>query len=251
VNATLLRLEVLRLRRTRRLVPLLAVFLLSGFGGPLLARYLPDLLESQTSENLTVIAHEARPVDGISMFTSNADQLGLLVALVIAAGILAVDARPGLAAFYRTRVRPFDRVLFPRYVVTSTVVSGSYVLGALAAWYETAVLIGPIDAGRYLLGTGLTVVYLWFAVGVVVLTTSFVRSVAGAAAGAIGILLALPIVGLWPAAEPWLPSTLVGAHVAMVRADPAGDYLPTAGATVAATAVILLVATRRLRHREV
>jgi hypothetical protein len=41
---TLLRLELLRFTRTRRLIALLAIFLLAGFGGPALARYLPDLL---------------------------------------------------------------------------------------------------------------------------------------------------------------------------------------------------------------
>ncbi|HEX2851300.1 MAG TPA: hypothetical protein VHN98_12130 [Acidimicrobiales bacterium] len=244
-------LELARFARTRRLVPLLAIFLLCGFGGPALARYLPELLKSQTSENVTIIVGKARPVDGISMFTSNAQQLGLFVSVVIAAGILAIDAKPGLSAFYRTRVRPFDRVVVPRYVVTAGVVSGCYVLGALAAWYETVVLLGHLDAARYLLGVGLTGLYLWFAIAVVALSASLTRSVVGAAGAAIGILLALPILGLLPVARPWLPSTLLGAQVGLAGPTPAGDYLRAAAVAALATAGVLAAALARFRHREV
>jgi len=248
---TLLRLEFLRFTRTRRLIPLLAIFLLAGFGGPVLARYLPELLKNQTSDNITIIVSKARPVDGISMFTSNADQLGLFIALIIAAGILAIDAKPGLSAFYRTRVRPFDRVILPRYVITAAVVSLSYTLGAIGAWYETTVLLGHLDPGRYLLGIAFTVVYLWFAVAVVALTASVTRTVVGTAGAAIGILLLLPIVGSLHTIQPWLPSTLVGAQVAMVRTDPATDFLRAATIGFVATAGVLVVALRRFRHREV
>jgi ABC-2 type transport system permease protein len=248
---TLLRLEFLRIVRTRRLIPVVAAFALFGFGGPVLAKYLPDLLKDQTSDNITIIVSKARPVDGISIFTSNAGQLGLLTAIVVAAGVLAVDAKPGLSAFYRTRVRPFDKVILPRYAVTAIVVSLSYVIGALAAWYETTVLLGHLDPGRYLLGMAFSVVYLWFAIAVVALAASLTRSVVGAAGTGIGILLALPIAGSFHAVQPWLPSTLLGAQVAMVRADPATDYLRATAVGVAATAVAILVALRQFRHREV
>jgi ABC-2 type transport system permease protein len=248
---TLVGLELLRLRRTRRWIPLLAIFLLAGFAGPLLARYLPDLVKSQTSENLTIIVGPARPVDGISMFASNADQLGLLVAVIVAAGVLAFDAKPGLAAFYRTRVRPVDRVVLPRFTMTSTAVSVAYVLGALAAWYETTVLIGHLDPGRLLLGIVFTVVYLWFAVAVVVLASSLARSVVAAAALAVGILLALPILGAIPDAKPWLPSTLLGAQVSMAGTGPATDFVRAMVVAIAATGVLMLVGLRRLRRREI
>lgn len=248
---TLFQLELVRFTRTRRLVPLLAIFLLAGFGGPFLARYLPDLVKSQTSENITIIVSAARPVDGISMFASNALQLGLFVAVVIAAGILAIDAKPGLAAFYRTRVRPFDRVILPRYVVIAGVVTVGYILGALAAWYETVVLIGHLDPGRYLLGIAFTAVYLWFAIAVVALAASITRTVAGTAGAAIGALLALPIVAAVPALQPWLPSALAGAQVKMAGTTPAEHFMRAAVVGAIATVAIVVVALGRFRRREI
>jgi ABC-2 type transport system permease protein len=248
---TLLRLELLRYMRTRRLIPLAAIFIIFGFGGPVLAKYLPDLLKSQTSDNITIIVTKARPVDGISTFASNADQLGLLVAIIIAAGVLTVDAKPGLAAFYRTRVRPFDLVIIPRYLVSATIVSVSYSLGAFGAWYETTVLLGHLNPGRYLLGIGFTIVYLWFAIAIVTLAASLTRSVAGAASAAIAILLALPIAGSLRPLNPWLPSSLLGAQIAMTRADSATSYFHASAIGIAAAAAVMLVALHRLRHREI
>jgi ABC-2 type transport system permease protein len=247
---TLLRLEVLRLLRTRRLLALLAVFTLFGLGGPVLAHQLPDLIRSEAGDSVQVIVTESKPVDGIAIFSSNAIQLGVLITLIIAAGTLAVDARPSLAAFYRTRVRPFDRVVLPRYVVTSVAVSGSYALGAAAAWYETTILLGHLDPVQFLLGVLFVLVYLWFAVAVVVLASSLVRSVVGTVASSAATLLALPVVGMVPAAGRWLPSTLASAPVGLAGTEAASSYLPAVGVAVFAIGASLLLGLRRLRRRE-
>jgi ABC-2 type transport system permease protein len=248
---TLLRLEVLRYTRTRRWIPLLAVFVIFGLGGPVLAKYLPELVKNQTGDNITIIVSKPRPVDGVALFASNAGQLGLLVTLVVAAGVLAVDANARLSAFYRTRVRPFDRVILARYAVTAAAVSMSYLLGALSAWYETTVVLGHVNPGRYLVGIAFTVVYLWFAVAIVALAASLARSVAGTAAAAIAFLLGLPILGSLEVLRPWLPSTLLHAQVAMARTNPVSDYLAAAVVAMAAAATAIVVALLRFRSREI
>ena len=63
--------------------------------------------------------------------------------MIVAGGVLAIDAKPGLSASYRTRVRPFDRIIVPRYLVTAGLASASYVLGAFGAWYETPCSSAP------------------------------------------------------------------------------------------------------------
>jgi len=248
---TLVGLELLRLRRTRRWIPLLAIFLLAGFAGPLLARYLPDLVKSQTSENLTIIVGPARPVDGISMFASNADQLGLLVAVIVAAGVLAFDAKPGLAAFYRTRVRPVDRVVLPRFTMTSTAVSVAYVLGALAAWYETTLLIGDLSAGAVIEGLLCGSAYLVFAVAVVCAAASMARNTLGTVGIALAFLLLLPLAGPSPVARKWLPSTLVGAPIDLLGTAQLSDYAPALVAAATASAALVTLAVERLKRREV
>ena len=82
------------------------LFLL-GFGIPVLTYYLPDLVKN-AGNGVQIIAPKPTPADAIAGFASNAAQLGTLVVVVVAASTLAIDANPGLAAFYRTRVHgPF------------------------------------------------------------------------------------------------------------------------------------------------
>ncbi|HVM21390.1 MAG TPA: hypothetical protein VM307_15630 [Egibacteraceae bacterium] len=246
---TLWRMEIARLLRTRRIVALGFVYLFFGFVGPLTARYMEQII-ARFGGGMAVDVPPPTPADGILQFASNAQQIGLLVVLVVAAGALAFDARPEIGLFLRTRVRSVARLLAPRYVVTTVAAGVAFVLGTLAAWYETAVLIGPLPAGRMIAGMAYGVLYLAFAVAVVALATAVMRGRLAAVAVAIIALLTLPILGLLPAVEPWLPSRLVGAQVALAAGDAPADYVRAAIVSVLASAALLAVSTVLLRRRE-
>src|SRR5680860_1337868 len=162
---SLWRLERLRLLRSRRLVVLLGVFTFFGLTGPMLARYMGELLE-RFGGGVTVTVPEPVPADGITQYLANSSQIGVLVVLVVAAGALAFDATPELAAFLRART-PVRRLLMPRYVLSVLAAGTAFTVGMLAAWYETQVLLGGLPVGAMLVGIGLSWLYLAFAVAVV------------------------------------------------------------------------------------
>jgi ABC-2 type transport system permease protein len=164
---------------------------------------------------------------------------------------LAVDARPGLAAFYRTRQPSVAAWVLPRWLATTLAASLAWTLGLLAATYETVVLIGDLPLGRVALGWLCWVVYLAFAVAVVALAAGLVRSTVGVTAVAVVVLLAIGAVGAIPQLGDWLPSTLVGAPTGLAqgRLDPA-DLLQPALVTVALTVAALAGAIALVRRRE-
>jgi hypothetical protein len=130
------KLEALRLWRTRRLVALAGAFAILGLGIPILTYELPSLIKNGTG-GIQVTVPRQTPLDSLVSFGSNAAQLGTLVLVLVAAGSLALDARPALAAFYRSRaVRP-SVLLLPRYAAAATAGVASFVLGIGCAWYET------------------------------------------------------------------------------------------------------------------
>jgi ABC-2 type transport system permease protein len=247
---TLWRLELLRLVRTRRAVALGAVFAFFGFLGPLTARYLGEIIDRFGSGDLTVIVPDPVPADGIEQFASSAFQIGLLVAVVVAAGALALDAIPEMSIFLRTRVRSAARLVVPRYVVTTVAAAAAYLVGVGIAWYETVVLLGAPHVGGMLGGTLLGMLYLAFAVAVAAAVGSRLGGVVGTVGATLLILLALPIVGIADAAGRWLPSHLVGAQVALVRDGRFGDYLGAAGVTLVLIAGLLVAAVRSAERRE-
>ena len=245
---SLWRLERLRLLRSRRLVVLLGVFTFFGLTGPMLARYMGELLE-RFGGGVTVTVPEPVPADGITQYLANSSQIGVLVVLVVAAGALAFDATPELAAFLRART-PVRRLLMPRYVLSVLAAGTAFTVGMLAAWYETQVLLGGLPVGAMLVGIGLSWLYLAFAVAVVAVASALTRSVLATVALSAGLLIALPIVGVVEPLRRWLPSHLVGAPDALLRGAAAADYTMAALATAAATVGLLLAAVRMLRRRE-
>jgi ABC-2 type transport system permease protein len=243
------RLEWLRLVRTRRLVLLVGVYLVFGVTGPLSARYLGELIE-RFGGGVTVEVPEPTPADGILQFNLNAQQIGLLVVVVVAAGALTVDALPEMSAFLRTRVSDPARLLLPRAVVPFVAASAAYLAGVVVASYQTWALLGPLPWARVALGAGLGVVYLAFVVALTAAAASRTTSVLATVAFTVITLVGLPLAGIVEAIGRWLPSHLVGALDGLARGEPAGDYGPATAMAVLTTAVLLVAAGRGLRRRE-
>ena len=247
---SLWRLEWLRLIRTRRWIALLAVYLFFGLLGPIGARYMGEIL-ARFGGGLEVTIPDPVPADGITQYVSNASQVGLLVAVVVAAGALCLDATPEIGVFFRTRVPGTRRILGPRYGVTVVAVVAAFTIGTLAAWYETVVLLGSIPIGGLVGGWALGSLYLAFAVAVVAAVAARTRSVLATVTITILILLGLPILGVVPDVGRWLPSHLVGALDGMVRETKPIDYLPATIVTSVGTALALWLAVTWAGRREI
>lgn len=122
--------------------------------------------------------------------------------------------------------------------------------GTGEAWVLTTLLLGGLPVAGMLVGTVYGVLYLAFAVAVLAAVSGFTRSQPTTVFAALAILLALPLVGLLPALEPWLPSELLSAVAAMVDGARAGDFARSVGTAVVATAGLLCLSTHRFARRE-
>jgi ABC-2 type transport system permease protein len=243
-------LEWLRLTRTRRLVALLGVYVFFGFTGPLTARYLGEIIGSMNTDGVRVELPDPTPADGIAQFAGNVSQLGLLVVVLVAASALAFDARREMAVFLRTRITGVRAVVVPAYTVTTGAAVAALLLGSLAAWYETGVLLGPLPVARMLAGIGFGAVFIAFVVAAVALAAALVRGVLAAAGITLAVLLTMAIAGGVEGVGRWLPTTLSGALAGLVGGRATGFYLPATAVTVACTAAALAGAIILGRHRE-
>lgn len=246
---TLWRLEWLRLARTMRWLALAGVFAFFGVVGPLTARYFEDIL-GQFGGEMQITVPAPQPVDGIAQYVNNVSQIGLLVVIIIAAGALAFDARPEAAAFFRTRVRAARDLVVPRYVVTTVASVAAWALGTAIAWALTVVLIGAPSTSGVLLGIVLGGLYLAFAVAVVAALAGVTTSVVTTALGAVVVLLVLPVLSVVGVLEPWLPSELVGASVALAGGAPLSEFARAAGVALVATVALVAFAAQRAQARE-
>jgi ABC-2 type transport system permease protein len=247
---TLWRLERARVWRTRRWLIVVGVYAFFGALGPVTARYMEQILTRFGGGVEIAATPPPTPANAIGQFLGNAGQLGLLAVVVVAAGALAVDARPELAAFLRTKVSSAWRLLLPRYATSVALAGGALVLGTAVAWVLTAALIGAPPAGPLVVGTLYGLLFLAFAVAVVAALAGYTRSQATTVFAALAVLLAFPLIGIVDVVGAWLPSELLGAAAAMVEGAPASDFARPVLVTLVATAALLVVAVRRFDQRE-
>jgi ABC-2 type transport system permease protein len=243
------RLEWVRLTRTGRVFILLAVFFSFGIIGPLLVRYLPEILDSAGSGQVVDQLPPVTPESAMSSFLGNALQFGLLAIAFVGAAALAIDAKPEISVFFRSRAT-IPQIIAPRFVVTAMAAVFTFAVGVVTAMVASGVLIGWPEAKPTIVGSILVALYLVFVVALVALIGSLVRKVPATALLTVGGLIVLSLIGLLQPIEPWLPSYLVGGFDGVIAG---GDfvYWRAVAVTVAAIAVALWIATVRLGHREV
>jgi ABC-2 type transport system permease protein len=155
-----------------------------------------------------------------------------------------------MAVFVRTRVDSVRAILVPAFTVNATAAAVGFVVGSLAAWYETAVLLGGLPIPAMLVGIGYGVLFLVFAVAVVAAFAAVVRGVLATAGVALAVLLVLAIIGNFGSLGRWLPTRLAGAMDALVRGTSPGDFAPALGVTVVLTAGLVWFAVATGSRRE-
>lgn len=201
------RLELLRMLRTGRLIALVATFVLLGLAMPVATYFLPQIIQS-SGGNIEIVVPEQTAADGIIGYASNLAQIGTLVVVVVASAAFAIDARPMLGAYYRTRTNSIWHLLLPRAGVLAAATGASLVLGTLGAWYETEILLGRVDVGALAGGTVLMALWFGFVISLTVGVAGVQRSVLGVAGGTIGIILVLVVLGGFSILPSWLPTRL-------------------------------------------
>lgn len=248
---TLWRLERLRLIRTYRWLALFGVYVVFGLLGPVMAAYLPDIL-SRVQSDMTIIVPPPQPRDGLVNYVDQVTQTGVIVVVAVAVGALAFDAHPGISTFLRTRSTSVWSLLRPRIGVILAAAVLAYALGTFAAWYATAVLLGPLPAGPVFAGLLCAATYLGFVITVVTAATAITRSTLGAVGIALSALLLVSIIGSLGPLHDWLPSTLAGAPAELLATGTSlTDYLPALAVAIASGSLVLVFAVRQLDKREV
>jgi len=248
---SLWRLEWLRLVRTPRAISLAAVFLVIGLVEPVVTKYEAKIF-AHVGNGVRISAPPPTAADGVNSYVSEVLLVGLILVVVLAAVALTFDASQGQAIFLRTRVASTWQLLAPRVAVSAAAAGVAYLLGTLAAWYETTLLLGSLRPAQMLAGVLCGACYLAFAVAVTAFAASLARSTIATAGIAFMILLVLPILGSVHASARWLPSALVNAPVDIVTGThQLGYFWPAFVVAAVVSAAALAAATSRLNAREV
>ncbi|HEX5395656.1 MAG TPA: ABC transporter permease subunit [Candidatus Limnocylindria bacterium] len=194
--------------RTKRLLVVLVVFAIFGIGSPLLAKYTPDLIRALASEQLAEAIPSPTTADAVDQFLKNVGQTGVLAAILLAMGSVALDKERGIAALFLTKPASRGAYLLAKLAaIAVTLLVG--VMAATAAGYGyTAWLFEALPLGGYLAMGLLLFLQLLVYASLTFLGSTLARSSLVAGAFGIAVLALIAVVGALPGIGPYTPGGL-------------------------------------------
>jgi hypothetical protein len=141
-------------------------------------------------------------------------------------------------------------LILPKFWVLSGLAAASFVAGALAAWYETVILLGSLPVGRTLIGIGTGALFELFVVAVVVYAAGRSASFIQTSILAIAVVFLMPLLENVGDLQPWLPSRLPGMLMDLDRSYSVGEYVKPVLVTAIAIPALVILGIRRLERRE-
>jgi len=229
---------------------LFGVYLVFGLLGPVMAKYLPEIV-GQVQSEMTIIVPPPQPKNGIANYVNQVAQTGLIVVVTIAASALTFDARRGISTFFRTRVNSMWELVQPRIVVTAASAVLAYTVGTLACWFETSLLLGPLPADALVAGLLCESIYFIFAIAVVAAAAAIARGTLATVGIALTAIILLSIAGGLGLLHDWLPTTLAGAPAALLTTTTLSSYLPAMVVAAGSSVALVAFAVIMLRRREI
>jgi ABC-2 type transport system permease protein len=238
VTAT--RKELLQQWRTRRVLIVLAVFVLFGLFSPLVAYFTPEILGMiEGAEMFSELIPTPTAVDAIGQYLKNLSQFGFILAVLLGMGAVAGEKERGTAALVLSKPLPRWAFIMSKFAAQTAVYAAGFVVAALGAYLYTVVLFGALDFGLFMLINGL--LFVWLLVfAAVALLGSALGGGTGAAAG-IGLAGAvlLLIAGSLPRVGALMPGGLL-AWAGQLGALGAEPVPPNYGALAGALVLITL-----------
>lgn len=206
----LLKKELLEYWRTYRAVALGVVFVIFGLLSPLAARYMPEVFSGMDMGGIVIQLPTPTTVDGNTQFVKNMSQVIPIAMILIAMGVVSRERDKGTVNF--TLSKPVSRgaFLLSKGLALLLVTWISLALAALAHWYYTRLLLGPMSLGACLAMAALVGVYLTAILAITFLGSTVSRSLAVSAAIGFGGYLLISLLGMIPRVQDYLPGDLLG-----------------------------------------
>lgn len=204
----LLKKELTEHLRTYKLLIVVAVLLVFGLGTPVLLAYLPEILEL-SGEEITIEIPEFTSADAVKGYLDFLGQMGLLIAILISMGSIALERERGTAALVLSKPVGTGAFVLAKLLGLALVLAAGLTAGALGCYVYTTILLGRPDAVAFAAANLLAGLYLLAIMSVTLLFSAMVRNQIVAGVLALGVAVAA---GFWASLslfEPYLPASLM------------------------------------------
>jgi ABC-2 type transport system permease protein len=247
---SMLRKELLEQWRTRRILVVSVVFSALGIGSPLLARYTPELVKVLAGEQFQIVLPPPTAADAVSQFLKNVGQAGVLSAILLAMGSVAVEKERGTAALLLTKPVSRGAFLLAKLLAIGTTLLVGVLLAAIGGFYYTAILFEALPPLGWAAMAGLLLLGLVAYASLTFLGSALTRSSLAAAAIGIGAMIVLAVVSALPAIGPFTPGGLNAPGAALAVGKEPGAVIGPLLVNLAGVSAIFAVAWLAFRRQE-
>jgi ABC-2 type transport system permease protein len=248
--AVLLHKELLEQWRTWRMLVVGIIFAVFGIGSPILARYLPEFVKALAGSQLAIQVPTPTITDAILQFQKNLGQTGILAAILLAMGSVAVEKERGTAALLLTKPASRGAFLSAKIAAIGVTLLVGVGIAAIGGYAYTVILFSAPSLVGYLAMCGLVWLSLLTYAALTFLGSTLTRSsMAAAGIGIGGMVLLLLISGL-PTIGAWAPANLAAPGQALALGLPAADLPAALATTIALIGIAYVLAWLSFRRQE-
>ncbi|NMA33272.1 MAG: ABC transporter permease [Clostridiaceae bacterium] len=142
--------EIFEYIKTYKLFIMLMVFAAFGITNPLMAKLLPELLESLVTDGVMITLPEPTACDAWTQFFKNATQVGLFVMVILFSGVLSSELSKGTLINLLTKGLSRTAVILSKYTCMAMTWTASIAL-CFGLTYGYTVYLFPEDGTSNLL----------------------------------------------------------------------------------------------------
>ncbi len=249
---TALRKELLEQWRSYRLLIVSVVLLIfAGFMSPLAAKYTPEIIKLAVpnGDEIARLVPPPTAAAAVEQYLKNVGQFGVLLALLMAMGMVAQEKDKGTAALMLVKPLPRGTFLAAKFTALALNFTLGLLLAGAACYYYTLILFKALDVGAWLALNGLLLLFLLTYAALTLLCSTLTSSQVVAGGLAFGLWIALSAVGALPQVGEWLPGQLTTWAAQLMNGG--GDTAwPALAVSVGLIAVALLGAWAVLERQE-
>jgi ABC-2 type transport system permease protein len=182
VFGTSFRKELMFQWRTKRVLMVVAIFLVFGMLSPLVAKFTPELISSlEETAAFAELIPEPSVVDAIGQYLSNLTQFGFILVILLGMNAVAGEKEKGTAAMVLSKPIPRWSFIASKFLAQGLVYLLAITLAGLAAYFYTFYLFESLPALGFALANFFLFVWLMVFAAVTLLGSSIGKTTATAA----------------------------------------------------------------------
>ncbi|MFS0865454.1 ABC transporter permease [Fredinandcohnia sp. 179-A 10B2 NHS] len=196
--------EWIEMTRNFKILWIPLVFILLGIMQPVTTHYLPEIIKAagDLPEGAVFEMPDPTAQEVIVQTLGQYSQIGVLILVLAFMGIVASEKNSGVTDIILVKPVSFANYITAKWLSVVLMTLGSFLLGILASWYYTGILIGDIAFADVLQGSLVYALWLVFLVTVTLFLSTVISSSGFVAF--MSLLVAIGLSALTPLLSKWM-----------------------------------------------